>query len=184
MYKFIKEYLERLKSGNNVYCIESVFDMVYAAMSEGTRTTCCILGTGGPAVLPDGKFSPCLGFAVDRSKVLGDIWNGFDMAALTSIANSVASNPIWTHKQCRGCFARYWCGGTCYARNQAIHGNIHVLDEHSCDMIRKDWLYRFYAMALLEEKDPVFFRKMKKSRGKKETLLYSLFREHYNSQKR
>jgi len=176
--KFIKEYLNRLASGDNLYPVESVFNSIEQAMSMDARITCCGLGAG-PAVLPDGKLSPCIAFVFDRSKVLGDVWKGFYADAINVLRNQAfLSCHVLTNKQCKNCFARYWCGGTCYARNLAVKGDIRRLDEDQCAGNRAHWLCNFYALALLEEKVPGLFKKMIKNRDKGRGYLFKIFQEY------
>ena len=180
MFNFLNAYLDRLLSGDNVYYSKNFFQLVSAGLASGIKITPCGLGMGGPCVLPDGTFVTCFKFAFDPSRRTGDVWEGVDYEAVVKNMNFTASHSVWSYEPCRKCFARYKCGGPCYASNRVFNREMGVFCGAGCETNRELIITGFYAVALLQKKDPAMFKLMQENRGKKaRKSLRQLFAQHY-----
>ena len=132
-------------------------------------------------MLPDGTFGPCFKFAFDRSRSIGDVRRGVDYEAVVKNMNFALSHPVWSYAPCRKCFARYKCGGPCFASAQAFNKDMGVFCGIECEMKREKIVREFYVVALLKKRDPVFFNKILENNSKTESRksMRKLFDEHY-----
>jgi uncharacterized protein len=105
------------------------------------------------AVTPQGRIYPCCALIRDDS-CLGNIRDGIDY---TRLARWSESCDIEQRSSCTPCWARYLCGGGCYAHAIAVNGSLDRPVETECRIMKQVielsiWLY----LRLLDEK-PEFF---------------------------
>jgi uncharacterized protein len=99
-------------------------------ISRGThRPYPCGAGAGYLSVSADGELAACHRFVGDVAGVMGSLDNGVDVTRRT---RWLAERHVHHQEPCRGCWARYLCGGGCH--HEVIHRG-----RPACDYIR-GWL--------------------------------------------
>lgn len=71
----------------------------------------CRTGLDSVALFADGSYCPCHHFMGDARYRAGTVATGPDLAALRALPR-----PVGGIAECRSCWARHLCGGTCYHR--------------------------------------------------------------------
>lgn len=188
-HRFLRSYLKRLKSGRRVVYIQTVIEALDGIINRADtiKFQPCRLGRNGSVVLPDGSIAPCYAFAFDPDMVVGNTTQGgARVAKLRAVMAQVGDLPVWSFARCRTCFARYLCGGPCYAWNKAESGSIRRFSRNSCEIFRETAVSNVFLAALWQKEDPLFISKLKanKAKGSQELDLHALFNEHYRGRKR
>ena len=98
------------------------------------RVKGCGAGYEYVAVAPDGGIYPCHQFAGLESFRLGDVYAGITNHAVTM---QFKDTSIYTKPECRGCWAKYLCGGGCAANAWQNNGDINKPDDLYCGLFRK-----------------------------------------------
>lgn len=98
------------------------------------RISGCGSGTEYMAVTPWGDLYPCHQFVGDEKFKLGNIWDG---VTNTEIQNEFASCNVYSHPECRDCWARLYCSGGCAANAYHATGAITGIYESGCVLFRK-----------------------------------------------
>ena len=110
------------------------FANVVNAMREIARGTHrpypCGAGAGYLGVSAEGELSACHRFVGDEAGAMGSLDGGVDAARR---ADWLAGRHVHRQEPCRGCWARYLCGGGC-------HHEVIRRGRPSCDYIR-GWLH-------------------------------------------
>ena len=114
------EMFDELERGRRPIDFQPITKIVRRLMIPEPITRFCGVAGSYLGVASNGNVYPCFRhLGVDRHK-LGDIWNGVDdekrQAFLGAEAADVDSRPV-----CRDCWARYLCGGGCYA-DSVVYG--------------------------------------------------------------
>ena len=94
----------------------------------------CGAGTDYMVVSVDGKLYPCHQFDSVEEMYLGDVWQGI---CRPQIGQGFFDTNILTKETCKTCWAKYHCGGGCYAASYKIHHDIHQVDEVACEILKK-----------------------------------------------
>ena len=98
------------------------------------RISGCGSGTEYMAVTPWGDLYPCHQFVGDEKFKLGNIWDG---VTNTEIQNEFAACNVYSHPECRDCWARLYCSGGCAANAYHATGAITGIYESGCTLFRK-----------------------------------------------
>ena len=98
------------------------------------RISGCGSGTEYMAVTPWGDLYPCHQFVGDEKFKLGNIWDG---VTNTEIQSEFASCNVYSHPECRDCWARLYCSGGCAANAYHATGAITGIYESGCTLFRK-----------------------------------------------
>ncbi len=98
------------------------------------RISGCGSGTEYMAVTPWGDLYPCHQFVGEEKFKLGDIYNGVNN---TEIQNQFASCNVYSHKECKDCWARLYCSGGCAANAYHSKGSITGIYEYGCTLFKK-----------------------------------------------
>lgn len=98
------------------------------------RISGCGVGTEYMAVTPSGDFYPCHQFVGDDKFLLGNVWDG--------ITNHTACNQfkecnIYSHSECRDCFAKLYCSGGCAANAYHTTGSVSGVYDMGCQLHKK-----------------------------------------------
>jgi uncharacterized protein len=123
------------------------------ALYEGHKTYYgCATGLNGYYLAPDGTYFPCNRMITsDMRFKIGDINLGFD----PSIQKLFIKNHIF-NRSCKECWARYLCGGQCYADSFWFTNDIADPDPFACEMIRfKIMCAAFFLSRLRECKESI-----------------------------
>ncbi len=125
--------IERKKQGKPFTFYHYMLDL-----SDGPciykRISGCGSGTEYMAVTPWGDLYPCHQFVGEEKFKLGDIYNG---VTNTSIQEEFASCNVYSHKECKDCWARLYCSGGCAANAYHAQGNIRGIYETGCKLFKK-----------------------------------------------
>ncbi len=97
------------------------------------RVTGCGAGIEYLVITPEGDIYPCHQFVGDSTFYMGNIFDGIKNP---QIRQGFANNQL-KDKECRDCWARYFCGGGCHA--SAYYRNMDLKKPHqlSCEMHKK-----------------------------------------------
>lgn len=131
--KLVNEYFRRRKTDKWFNFFHFMID-IYHGPCETKRLVGCGAGNEYVAVAPNGDIFPCHQFDGDADYKIGNVLDGtFD----NRIPEKFALNNLLEKKDCRDCWAKYYCSGGCAAN--AIHycGDINKPYEITCELMRK-----------------------------------------------
>ncbi len=127
-------YLERFDKGNPIHffhfdnCLKKILD------PHPTHTGCGA-GSGFIAVVPDGRIFPCFETVPEKENSIGHIDSGFN----THKRRIFQRMHVDSKEECRKCWIKYFCGGSCHAFNVRYNNNIKNPYKPQCEFIK----YRF-----------------------------------------
>ena len=98
------------------------------------RISGCGSGSEYMAVTPWGDLYPCHQFVGEEAFRLGDIWQGVTNPEKRA---EFASCNVYSHAECRDCWARLYCAGGCAANAYHATGSIRGVYEMGCRLFRK-----------------------------------------------
>lgn len=112
------------EEGEAAMRLSSLRDYISALRGGGRKYYCCATGLDHFYVTPEGEIYPCFRYLTDeRHFRVGSIQEGIDLEK----AGRFRENNIFG-KSCRGCWARYLCGGQChgdaYFATQSLSGRV------------------------------------------------------------
>ena len=128
-----REMIRREKEGNGFNFFHFMIDLsggpcIYKRLSG------CGSGTEYLAVTPWGDFYPCHQFVGMTDFLLGDVDRGIVNNDLVSEFKKV---NVYSKKECRSCFARFYCSGGCSANSYNFTGKINDVYDIGCALERK-----------------------------------------------
>lgn len=131
--KLAKIYLEYRKAGKPFNFFHFMIDLeggpcVYKRLSG------CGSGTEYLAVTPWGDLYPCHQFVGNEDFLLGNVDDGITK---TDIVDEFKCCNVYAKKECKDCFARFYCSGGCAANAYNFHGSITDVYELGCKLQRK-----------------------------------------------
>jgi uncharacterized protein len=107
------------------------------------RVTGCGAGVEYLAVTPEGDIYPCHQFIGIPEFKMGNVQgSGLDKTVRERFAGNTLAN-----KECRNCWARFYCGGGCQALAYFQNGDMSIPDELACSMHQKRLECTFYMAA-------------------------------------
>ncbi len=125
--KAAKYYVESIKRGE-AYQFFHMHQMFFQVAEGQRRFTQCGAGAGYLAVDPEGEVYPCHRLVGDKRYLMGNVSDSTLNPELTRV---FAQASIVEKAECKGCWARYVCGGGCHAT--AILFNDQILKPHSVE---------------------------------------------------
>lgn len=122
---------ERLNFGfNSPFFVTNVAGL-YGSLAAGKPiSSFCSLGMDGVSVATDGEVYICELFMGDRARSLGNICDdkiGYDLDFLQGLMAD-------RRERCKGCWARFLCGGPCAYEALIRQGDISATPDHSCEL--------------------------------------------------
>ena len=131
--RLAKEMIRRRKEGKGFQFFHFMIDLsggpcVYKRLSG------CGSGTEYLAVTPWGDLYPCHQFVGEEEFLLGNVEDGITNPDLVREFKSV---NVYAKKECRTCFARFYCSGGCAANAQHFTGDLRGNYGIGCEMERK-----------------------------------------------
>lgn len=94
----------------------------------------CGCGNEYVAVTPDGDIYPCHQFVGIEEWKMGNLLDGsFDVER----KNYFAQTHIYTKRECKNCWAKFYCSGGCNANNYIYAGDVHNAHKFSCEIEKK-----------------------------------------------
>lgn len=127
------EMLRRYRKGNGFTFYHYMIDLD-AGPCIVKRVSGCGVGTEYMAVTPDGELYPCHQFVGDEKFLLGDIWNGVKNK---NVLEQFENCNVYSHKECKDCFAKLYCSGGCAANAYHSTGSVSGVYEFGCELHRK-----------------------------------------------
>ena len=131
--KLAELMLERDKQGKPFTFYHYMIDL-FGGPCIYKRISGCGSGTEYMAVTPWGDLYPCHQFVGEERFKLGNIWDG---VTNKEIQNEFASCNVYTHAECRDCWARLYCSGGCAANAYHATGSVTGVYEDGCKLFRK-----------------------------------------------
>lgn len=127
------EMLRRYRKGKGFTFYHYMIDLD-AGPCIVKRVSGCGVGTEYMAVTPDGELYPCHQFVGDEKFLLGDIWNGVKNK---NVLEQFENCNVYSHKECKDCFAKLYCSGGCAANAYHSTGSVSGVYEFGCELHRK-----------------------------------------------
>ena len=131
--RLAKEILRYRKEGKGFNFFHFMIDLE-GGPCVAKRLSGCGSGTEYLAVTPWGDFYPCHQFVGQEEFLMGNVDEGI---LRTDIRDSFKECNVYAKKECRDCFAKFYCSGGCAANSRHFHGNITSVYEVGCKMQRK-----------------------------------------------
>ena len=131
--KLAQLYIDYYKAGKAFNFFHFMIDLeggpcVYKRLSG------CGSGTEYLAVTPWGDLYPCHQFVGNEDFLLGNVEEGIKN---TDVVDEFKCCNVYAKKECRDCFARFYCSGGCAANSYNFHGSITDVYELGCKLQRK-----------------------------------------------
>lgn len=127
------EMLKRYRKGNGFTFYHYMIDLD-AGPCIVKRVSGCGVGTEYLAVTPNGELYPCHQFVGDEKFLLGNIWDGITNK---QVLEQFENCNVYSHKECKDCFAKLYCSGGCAANAYHTTGSVNGIYEFSCELHRK-----------------------------------------------
>lgn len=127
------EMLRRYRNSNGFTFYHYMIDLD-AGPCIVKRVSGCGVGTEYMAVTPDGELYPCHQFVGDEKFLLGDIWHGVQNK---NVLKQFENCNVYSHKECKDCFAKLYCSGGCAANAYHSTGSVSGIYEFGCELHRK-----------------------------------------------
>lgn len=127
------EMLRRYRNGNSFTFYHYMIDL-NSGPCIVKRISGCGVGTEYMAVTPSGELYPCHQFVGDEKFLLGDIWKG---VTNTAILDEFKGCNVYSHPECKDCFAKLYCSGGCAANAYHTTGSVNGIYEFGCELHRK-----------------------------------------------
>ena len=127
------EMLRRYRNGNGFTFYHYMIDLD-AGPCIVKRVSGCGVGTEYMAVTPTGELYPCHQFVGDEKFLLGDIWKG---VTNKKVLEQFEECNVYSHKECKDCFAKLYCSGGCAANAYHTTGSVNGVYNFGCELHRK-----------------------------------------------
>lgn len=127
------EMLKRYRKGNGFTFYHYMIDLD-AGPCIVKRVSGCGVGTEYLAVTPSGELYPCHQFVGDEKFLLGNIWDGITNK---QVLEQFENCNVYSHKECKDCFAKLYCSGGCAANAYHATGSVNGIYEFGCELHRK-----------------------------------------------
>ncbi len=127
------EMLKRQREGRGFTFYHYMIDLAHGPCIV-KRLTGCGSGTEYFAVTPQGDLYPCHQFASDPAMKVGNVWDGVTNQDLTG---EFARCNVYSHPECRDCWAKLYCSGGCAANSFHATGSITGVYEYGCRLFKK-----------------------------------------------
>jgi len=98
------------------------------------RLSGCGAGMEYLVITPTGDIYPCHQFVGEEPFLMGSIAEG---KLNEELRLRFARNHLQNKKECRACWARFYCGGGCHANAYHSNGDISIPSRVSCEMHKK-----------------------------------------------
>jgi uncharacterized protein len=127
------EMLRRKRKGNGFTFYHYMIDLD-AGPCIVKRISGCGVGTEYMAVTPSGELYPCHQFVGDEKFRLGNIYDGVTNA---EILEQFKTCNVYSHRECKDCFAKLYCSGGCAANAYHTTGSVNGIYAFGCELHRK-----------------------------------------------
>ncbi|MGI6736581.1 MAG: thioether cross-link-forming SCIFF peptide maturase [Anaerovoracaceae bacterium] len=127
------EMIRRRREGRGFHFYHYTIDLT-GGPCIAKRIAGCGVGTEYMAVTPEGDLYPCHQFVGESDYRLGDIWHG---VTRPQVLEPFRACNVYSHEECRDCFARLYCSGGCAANAVHTTGRVDGVYELGCVLHRK-----------------------------------------------
>lgn len=127
------EMLRRYRKGDGFTFYHYMIDLNHGPCIV-KRISGCGVGTEYMAVTPSGDLFPCHQFVGDDKFKLGNI---FDGVTNPDILKQFKKCNVYSHKECKDCFAKLYCSGGCAANAYHTTGSVTGVYGFGCELHRK-----------------------------------------------
>ncbi len=128
-----REMIQRKKEGRGFHFFHYIMDLT-GGPCVYKRLSGCGAGTEYLAVTPWGDLYPCHQFVGNEDFCMGNVWDGVKN---TELRDNFKLCNVYAKKECRECFAKFYCSGGCAANSYNMHGDINSPYEIGCQLQRK-----------------------------------------------
>ena len=128
-----KEMIKREEEGKGFNFFHFMIDLT-GGPCVYKRLSGCGSGTEYLAVTPWGDFYPCHQFVGEEQYLMGNVDEGITKP---EIQKEFGGCNVYTKKDCKDCFARFYCSGGCAANAFHFQGDIKGNYEIGCELQRK-----------------------------------------------
>ncbi|MCI6646318.1 MAG: thioether cross-link-forming SCIFF peptide maturase [Oscillospiraceae bacterium] len=125
--------LERRREGKPFTFYHYMVDLT-AGPCIYKRLSGCGSGTEYMAVTPWGDLYPCHQFVGEEQFRLGDIWTG---VTNPEAQEQFRSCNVYSHPECKDCWARLYCAGGCAANAYHATGSVNGVYKYGCELFKK-----------------------------------------------
>lgn len=127
------EMIRRRRAGNGFTFYHYMIDLTGGPCIV-KRISGCGVGTEYMAVTPEGDLYPCHQFVGEKDFLLGNIWDG---VTRPDVLSGFRECNVYSHEECRDCFARLYCSGGCAANAYHTTGSITGVYDLGCTLHKK-----------------------------------------------
>ncbi len=127
------EMIKRKKEGKDFHFYHYTIDLTGGPCIV-KRISGCGVGTEYLAVTPEGDLYPCHQFVGDEHFLLGNVFEGIKNA---DVCDEFKACNIYSHEECKNCFARMYCSGGCAANAYHTTGSISGVYDFGCELHKK-----------------------------------------------
>ncbi|MBR3150011.1 MAG: thioether cross-link-forming SCIFF peptide maturase [Eubacterium sp.] len=127
------EMLRRYRNGNGFTFYHYMIDLDGGPCIV-KRVSGCGVGTEYMAVTPRGELFPCHQFVGDEKFRLGNI---FDGVTNPEVLEQFKDCNVYSHKECKDCFAKLYCSGGCAANAYHTTGSVNGVYKFGCELHKK-----------------------------------------------
>lgn len=127
------EMLRRYRKGDGFTFYHYMIDLDHGPCIV-KRISGCGVGTEYIAVTPGGDLYPCHQFVGDDKFLIGNIYDG---VTHPEVLTQFEQCNVYSHKECKDCFAKLYCSGGCAANAYHTTGSVNGVYEFGCELHRK-----------------------------------------------
>ena len=131
--KLSKEMIKRYKEGNGFNFYHYNIDLT-GGPCISKRISGCGVGTEYVAITPNGEIYPCHQFVGDEKYLMGTLDGGI---VNDKVCDEFENCNVYSHKECKDCFAKLYCSGGCAANAYHTTGSVNGVYDFSCELHRK-----------------------------------------------
>lgn len=113
------------------------FNIVFNLLTKRRFFRYCDAGKN-PAVTADGSMYACHGLVGMKEFYMGNVMDETDPPQYREAKETFASLTVCEIDECKGCWARYLCGGSCYAHAYINTGNLFRPDPRHCKLFKRN----------------------------------------------
>lgn len=131
--RLAKEMIRRRREGKPFHFYHYSIDLT-GGPCIAKRISGCGVGTEYMAVTPEGELYPCHQFVGEEAFRIGSVTEGIQHP---EVLTQFQECNVYSHEECRDCFARLYCSGGCAANAFHATGSVSGVYELGCILHRK-----------------------------------------------
>lgn len=131
--KLAREMIKRKKEGREITFYHYMIDLKGGPCIH-KRIIGCGSGFEYMAVTPWGELFPCHQFVNDPSYSMGNVFDGVKNAELR---DRFKKCNVYSHEECKECWAKFYCSGGCAANAYHATGDIGGVYKYGCELFKR-----------------------------------------------